>query len=382
MPIGDRVRRIATILGTRPEAIKLAPLVRAMGGHAEMRPIVVATAQHRDLLDQVLGAFQIVPDHDLDLMLPDQKLWEFAGRALSRLGDVLDRIQPDMVVVQGDTTTAMVGAIAAAYRRCPVAHVEAGLRSYDRENPFPEETNRVVLSHIASLHFAPTPQNRENLRREGILDSQIVLTGNSVIDALLHVASTLNPAHIARVLPPSFAEGQRLILVTVHRRESFGEPLASICQAIVDLTERFRDVQILYPVHPNPNVRAAVTQRLGGRRRIHLIDPLNYVDFIAAMKASYLILTDSGGVQEEAPSLQKPVLILRDVTERPEAVAAGTAKLVGRRTEDIIRIASELLTHPDAYCAMTGIPNPYGDGRASERMVQAVASYPWPRADR
>jgi UDP-N-acetylglucosamine 2-epimerase (non-hydrolysing) len=373
------MRRIATILGTRPEAVKLAPLVQAMSKHGGLRPVVVATAQHRDLLDQVLDAFQIVPDHDLDLMVPNQKLWSFAGRALAQLGDVLETIQPDMVVVQGDTTTAMIGAVAAAYRKCPVAHVEAGLRSYDRENPFPEETNRVVLSHIASLHFAPTAQNRENLVREGIPDSQIVVTGNSVIDALLHVASSLGPDHLARVLPAPLEPHQRLVLVTVHRRESFGPPLAAICRAIVELTERFRDVVMLYPVHPNPNVRAVVTEQLSGRERIHLIDPLGYVDFIAAMKACHLILTDSGGVQEEAPSLQKPVLILRDVTERPEAVAAGTARLVGRRTEDIVRTASLLLTDPGAYRAMTGIQNPYGDGRASERMVDRIASHAWDR---
>jgi UDP-N-acetylglucosamine 2-epimerase (non-hydrolysing) len=370
------MRRVATILGTRPEAVKLAPLVHAMRKHGQLIPVVVATAQHRHLLDQVLDAFQIEPDHDLDLMLPDQKLWSFAGRALAKVGEALEAIRPDVVVVQGDTTTAMIGAIAAAYRNCPVAHVEAGLRSYDRSNPFPEETNRVVLSHIASLHFAPTAGNRENLLREGIPDSQIFVTGNSVIDALLHVAASLTPTQQARVLPPGFGPDQRLILVTVHRRESFGPPLEAICRALVELTERHRDAVVLYPVHPNPNVRSVVEQRLSKLERIHLIDPLDYVDFIAAMQASHLILTDSGGVQEEAPSLQKPVLILRDVTERPEAVAAGTAQLVGRRTEDIVRIASRLLSDPAAYRAMTGIANPYGDGRAAQRMVEAIAAHP------
>jgi UDP-N-acetylglucosamine 2-epimerase (non-hydrolysing) len=367
--------RVATIVGTRPEAIKLAPVIRGFAGTPGCRSVVIATAQHREMLDQVLRLFEIVPAHDLDLMRPNQTLGDLASRSVAALARVIELEQPDLVVVQGDTTTAVMGALAAGYARRPVAHVEAGLRSFDKANPFPEELNRRMLTQLADLHFAPTEGNRRNLVAEGVPSERIHVTGNPVIDALLHVAGMVNGDHLERLLPGADAEARRLVLVTAHRRESFGPPLEGICAAIQRLTEANSDVLVVYPVHPNPNVRRVVEARLAGRRGVRLLEPVGYFDFVALMKSSSLILTDSGGVQEEAPSLGKPVLVLREVTERPEAVAAGTVRLVGRDPERIVAAASELLSDEAAYRAMARCVNPYGDGQATGRIVEAARAY-------
>jgi UDP-N-acetylglucosamine 2-epimerase (non-hydrolysing) len=357
--------KIACIVGTRPEAIKLAPVIMALRVEPWARLAVIATAQHRELADDVLGLFGIVPDFDLDLMQPGQSLSDLAARGITALDRVLADIAPDLVVAQGDTTSVMAAALACFYRRIPFAHVEAGLRSFDLHNPYPEELNRIVASRIAALHFAPTEQARTNLCNEGVPDARIVVTGNTVIDALHRVAAA-DPA------PPLALGERRLLLVTVHRRENFGAPLRDICRAVVALLEEFADVEVLWPVHPNPNVSGAVRAAIGRAPRAHLVEPLRYAAFVGALKHAYLVLTDSGGVQEEAPALARPVLVLRRETERPEAIAAGVARLVGTRFEDIMRHARELLTDRAAYQAMARAVSPYGDGRASGRIVQAI----------
>lgn len=367
--------RVATIVGTRPEAIKLAPVIQAFAGMPGCRSTVIATAQHREMLDQVLRLFAIVPDHDLDLMQPNQALADLASRSVAALARVIDREQPDIVVVQGDTTTAVMGALAASYARRPVAHVEAGLRSLDKWNPFPEELNRRMLTQLADLHFAPTEGNRRNLLAEGVAPERIRVTGNPGIDALLQVAGMVNGDHLERLLPGLHAERRRLVLVTAHRRESFGEPLEGICAALRRLTEADPEVLVVYPVHPNPNVRRVVAAQLAGRPSIRLLEPVSYLDFVGLMKSCYLILTDSGGVQEEAPSLGKPVLVLREVTERPEAVAAGAVRLVGRDPDRIVAAATELLSDDAAYQAMARCVNPYGDGRAAGRILDMARAY-------
>lgn len=367
--------RITTIVGTRPEAIKLAPVIHAFAAAPDCRSTVIATAQHRDMLDQVLRLFQIVPDHDLDLMQPNQSLAELASRSVAELSRLIEREAPDLVLVQGDTTTAVMGALAAYYARRPVAHVEAGLRSFDKWNPFPEELNRRMLTQLADLHFAPTEGNRRHLLAEGVLPHRVLVTGNPVIDALLHVAGMVYGDHLERLVPGVDTTKRRLVLVTAHRRESFGAPLEGICRAIQRLTAAHPDVLVVYPVHPNPNVRRVVDSYLAGRPGIRLLEPVSYLDFVALMKSSHLILTDSGGVQEEAPSLGKPVLVLRDVTERPEAVAAGTVRLVGRDPDRIVAAANELLTDPAAYRGMARRINPYGDGRAAARIVETARAF-------
>jgi len=360
-----------TVLGTRPDAVKLAPVVHAL--RAEGLPVLVTvTAQHRELLDQVLSFFEIEPTHDLDLMQPGQALPAFAGRALHELGALLERTRPDMVVVQGDTTTAMAGALAGHYANVLVAHVEAGLRSYDLRHPFPEEANRRIISALADLHFAPTEVGRRNLLREGVGPERVHVTGNTVIDALLYATERISPERLRPELHRARLARRRLVLVTLHRRESFGRPLEGICDALDALVRRHDDVELFFPVHPNPAVRKTVHERLGGRERVALVEPLAYLDFVAAMREAYFIVTDSGGVQEEAPSLGKPVLVLRDATERPEVVEIGAARLVGRRPEDVLAAAEELLTSPLAYQAMTGHKNPYGDGDAARRIAKRV----------
>ncbi|HSR64643.1 MAG TPA: UDP-N-acetylglucosamine 2-epimerase (non-hydrolyzing) [Xanthomonadaceae bacterium] len=359
-------RRVLVAMGTRPEAIKLAPVVLALQQEPWADVRVLATAQHRQMLDQVLAAFRIVPDVDLDIMRPDQSLPELTARLLQRLDRVLEEEAPDAVLVQGDTTTVLAVAMAAFYRRIPVGHVEAGLRTGDIRNPFPEEMNRVVAGRLADWHFAPTETARANLLAERYAPASIHVTGNTVIDALLHVARESHP------LPAGIPDGSRLVLVTAHRRENFGEPFQQVCEGIRALAERHADVHVLYPVHPNPNVAGPARRILGDHPRISLCEPLDYRGFVAAMKQACLILTDSGGVQEEAPALGKPVLVMRRETERPEAVAEGVVKLVGPCREAIVREGSRLLDDPAAYAAMAKGASPYGDGHAARRIVAVL----------
>lgn len=354
------MKKILFVFGTRPEAIKLAPVIqrlREAPEHFETR--VAVTAQHRGMLDQVLDAFSIRPDHDLNVMQPGQSLFQSTSRIMAALEMVLESERPDCVIVQGDTTTTLCGALAAFYKRIPAAHVEAGLRTGDITQPFPEEMNRVLVSRLASWHFAPTESSAENLRREGVNRAKIFVTGNTAIDAVLDVAARCEPA--IPITP------RRIILVTAHRRESFGPGFESICAALRRLSA-LPEVEIVYPVHPNPNVRAAVEKHLSRTPNIHLVEPLGYIDFVAMMARSYVILTDSGGIQEEAPSLGKPVLVMRDKTERPEAVAAGTSRLVGTSVEKIVGETVLLLDDPEEYARRARVHNPYGDGHASERI--------------
>ena len=366
-----RRARVITVFGTRPEAIKLAPVIDAFDLAPDFESRTVATAQHRDLLDNVLEIFSIQPDHDLDLMRADQSLAELTSRAMSHLTRALESEAPDLVIVQGDTTSAMVGALSAYYLGFPVAHVEAGLRSSDKRNPFPEEINRQIITRIADLHFAPTVRNRQTLLNEGVDPSTIVVTGNPGIDTLLKASSSINGDRI-HALVPGLASGHRLILVTLHRRESFGKPLARICSALRRVVSANPNVEILYPVHPNPNVQRIAQAELGDEARVHLVPPLGYLDFVSAMMSAHIIVTDSGGIQEEAPSLDTPVLVLRDVTERMEAVSVGAARLVGRDPSQVTSAIQQLLEDPCAYGRMTGHANPYGDGRAAPRMVEAA----------
>ncbi len=367
--------KILFIFGTRPEAIKLAPLaLRLRRPGAKFVARVCVTAQHRDMLDQVLGIFGITPDHDLDLMLPGQSLFESTSRILARLEHVLEEERPDLIIVQGDTTTTLCGALAGFYGRVPVAHVEAGLRTGDLGQPFPEEMNRVVTGRLATLHFAATPWAAENLCREGVASSAVVITGNTGIDAVLYVRDELNAGRLSGPEWPQLDAARKLIVVTAHRRESFGAGFDRICSALGRLAAR-PDVEIVYPVHPNPNVRRAVEQHLRGRDHILLTEPLSYVPFVDLMRRAYLVITDSGGIQEEGPSLGKPILVLREKTERPEAVRAGTVRLVGTDEERIVGETQRLLDSPAEYEAMARVHNPYGDGRACERIEQALIGF-------
>jgi UDP-N-acetylglucosamine 2-epimerase (non-hydrolysing) len=370
----NQKRKILVVFGTRPEAVKMAPVVKQLREHSELAESrVCVTGQHREMLDQVLEIFGLVPDYDLNIMSEDQSLSSVSARVLMGLDEVFENYQPDWVLVQGDTTTAMTTSLAAFYRRIKVGHVEAGLRTYDKFQPFPEEINRQIVDALSDLHFAPTERACQNLRREGVPDSSIRVTGNTVIDAMLWVREHVRrleprlPEGLARALP-----GNRLILVTGHRRESFGAGLEHICLAIREIAERFRDVLIVYPVHLNPNVQEPVRRILGGLERVMLVTPLPYATFAWLMDRCYLILTDSGGVQEEAPSLGKPVLVMREVTERPEGIEAGNACLVGTERERIVQETSRLLNDTAAYNAMAEARNPYGDGRAAERIVEEI----------
>ena len=364
--------KIAVVLGTRPEAIKLATVVRRFLETPNQFDVrVIATAQHRGLLDQTLAAFSIRPDYDLDVMRPGQTLAEATSRMVAALDPLLAREAPGMVVVQGDTTTTFCGALAAFYRGIPVAHVEAGLRTGDRAQPFPEEMNRVLATRLSTLHFAPTQAAAANLTREGVADSRIFVTGNTGIDAVLETRAALGDGRLRATACEKIDPRRKLILVTAHRRESFGEGFGGICTALSRLAER-DDVQVIYPVHPNPNVRRAVAQ---ASPRIELIEPLDYVAFVALMSQAHILLTDSGGVQEEGPSLGKPVLVMREKTERPEAVAAGTARLTGTDADCIVRETGFLLDDPDEYARRSRIHNPYGDGRASSRIRDVIQAY-------
>ncbi|MEZ5352580.1 MAG: UDP-N-acetylglucosamine 2-epimerase (non-hydrolyzing) [Bryobacteraceae bacterium] len=361
------------IFGTRPEAIKLCPVVDALRKHPDYRVSVCVTAQHRALLDQVLAVFQVRPDHDLNVMTPGQTLFQSTSRITAALEPVIEREQPDVVLVQGDTTTTFCGALAGFYKRIPVAHIEAGLRTGDRYQPFPEEMNRLLAGRLASIHFAATPWAADNLRREGVEDGSIHVTGNTGIDAVLHVARGLERGAIETPeLPKPLDASKKLIVVTTHRRESFGGGLESTCRAIRRLASR-PDTQIVFPVHPNPNVRATVDGLLRGVANVTLCEPLSYVPFVDLMRRAWLLLTDSGGIQEEGPSLGKPILVLREKTERPEAVEAGTVRLVGTGEERIVAHASELLDDAALYESMAQAHNPYGDGAASGRIAAILA---------
>lgn len=363
------MKKILCVVGTRPEAIKMAPVIIALKNEPWVNVRVLATAQHRHMLDQVLNFFSIEPDIDLDIMRPNQPLTTLTARLLLDLDDVLQAEKPDVVLVQGDTTTVMTVALACFYHRIPIGHVEAGLRTWDMQNPFPEEANRVIAGKLARWHFAPTEGSRQNLLREGIADGHIVVTGNTVIDALLMTAS--KDIEIGIELDPE----KRLVLVTCHRRENFGEPFRNICRALRTLAERNSNIQILYPVHPNPNVKDVAHEMLGNCSNIILCEPLDYAPFVAAMKKAYLIISDSGGVQEEAPALGKPVLVLRDETERPEAVEMGVVKLVGQNYERIVEEAQLLLDDATAYSAMARGVSPYGDGKGAERIVAVLRQH-------
>jgi len=370
------MKKISFIFGTRPEAIKLCPLVLELKKHREFEPHVCVTGQHRQMLDQVLEVFEVAPDVDLNLMQPDQTLAGLTARVITAIDQYLAEYKPDMVIVQGDTTTSFCAALAAFYRRIPVGHVEAGLRTWNKFSPFPEEINRTITSRIADLHFAPTQWAKENLLKEGVPEDRIFVTGNTVIDAL-HIAIEKvrkNPPAIPS-LPKELLNGDSqkpVVLITGHRRENFGAGFESICQAISELSKRFPDVAFVYPVHLNPNVRKPVFDILSGRSNIYLIEPLSYLPFVALMNRSQIVLTDSGGVQEEAPGLGKPVLVMRDTTERPEAVEAGTVKLVGTDRRMIVDEVSTLLTDEKSYTAMANAVNPYGDGQACGRIVTAL----------
>lgn len=363
------MKKILCVVGTRPEVVKMAPVILALKQEPWANVRILATAQHRALLDQPLALFKLAPDIDLDIMQPNQELPALTARLMTRIDEVLLAETPDIVLAQGDTTTVMVAALAAFYRKIPYGHIEAGLRTFNLYNPFPEEANRVLASCLATWHFAPTASAKDNLLHQGIQERQIYVTGNTVIDALLQTVSQ-NPS-----LTVDVPSNKRLILVTAHRRENFGEPLQHICQALNALTQQNSDVHVLFPVHPNPNVKAVTAELLSNNPQITLCEPLEYASFVAAIQHAYLILTDSGGLQEEAPALAKPVLVLRHETERPEAVAAGVVKLVGTETQTIIAEAQRLLDDPVAYQEMARGISPYGDGHAAARIVSILKNH-------
>ena len=365
-PVPATPSRVLCVVGTRPEAIKMAPVILALRRSEHWDVKVIATAQHRELLDQVLDVFGIAADSDLDAMRPNQDLATLTARLITGLDACLEKYRPALLLAQGDTTTVLASALACFYRKVPFGHVEAGLRTHDFDYPWPEEMNRVLAGRFAAIHFAPTETARVNLLQEGVPAERVHVTGNTVIDALLWVAERDFPMHVE--LPSD----RRLVLVTAHRRENFGAPMISICEAITDLARRYDDLHFLFPVHPNPNVRQVVEEMLGGVREVTLCAPLHYGAFVAAMKRSWLILSDSGGVQEEAPALGKPVLVLRDETERPEAVAEGVVELVGTAREKIVRKVAALYDSPSEYCKMAKAASPYGDGQAAQRIVQHI----------
>jgi UDP-N-acetylglucosamine 2-epimerase (non-hydrolysing) len=365
---------VAVVLGTRPEAVKLAPVVRALRARGDLSVRVCATAQHRELLDRMLADLELTVDEDLDLMQPGQDLAAFCSRALLGVQSSLRRMRPDYLLVQGDTTTAFAAALAAFYERVPIGHVEAGLRSFDLGNPFPEEANRALIGRLADLHFAPTERSAANLRREGLPDASIVRTGNTVVDALRWSAARPHRFRDAE-LAAAAAElrpGQQAVVVTAHRRESFGAPLESLCRAFDAVARRHEDARLFFPVHPNPQVRAVV-KRIVRHPRVKLLQPLDYLDLVHLLRLCRFALTDSGGIQEEAPSLGKPVVVLRDVTERPEAVEAGAAVLAGTGTRAVAEAAGRLLRDPAHYRSMAGGWGIFGDGRAGERIAGCVA---------
>lgn len=364
--------KVMTVFGTRPEAIKMAPIVLELQKHPDtIVPVVAVTAQHREMLDQVLNLFHIKPDHDLNIMAAGQTLFDITTRAMMGLDKVLTEEKPDIVLVHGDTTTTFAGALAAYYHQTAVGHVEAGLRTHNKYSPFPEEMNRRLTGCIADLNFAPTSTSEANLLAENVPPESIFVTGNTVIDALHHTVRDDFDFQENSLKDVDFAN-KRIILVTTHRRENLGEPMRHVYKALKQLTEEFDDVEVVFPVHKNPKVREVVNEELGGLAKVHLIDPLDYEPFANLMHRAHLILTDSGGVQEEAPALGKPVLVLRDTTERPEAVDAGTVKLIGTDRERVYEEAKKLLTDKAEYSRMAESVNPYGDGKAAARIIQAI----------
>ena len=379
--------RILSIFGTRPEAVKMAPVVKALESKLNIESIVCVTAQHREMLDQVLGLFQINPDIDLNLMQPDQSLANLTAAVFQHLDPVLNKLQPDWVLVQGDTTTVMAASLLSYYHKIRIGHVEAGLRTKDKWQPFPEEINRRIAGVIADLHFAPTGWSRQNLLNEGIPDKNIIVTGNPVIDALMDIEKRPIPVETTELLRTLGVDGDadnsdsrgrnnRLVVITAHRRENFGTPLENICQAILSLADHYgSDVQFVYPVHLNPNVQEPVYRLLGSVENITLLPPMDYLPLIHLIKQAALVLTDSGGIQEEAPGLGVPVLVLRAVTERPEGIEAGTVRLVGTDQKRIVSETRNLLDNPAAHAKMANAINPYGDGHAAERIVQAILGY-------
>jgi UDP-N-acetylglucosamine 2-epimerase (non-hydrolysing) len=367
-------KKILLIFGTRPEVIKFFPVLKKLAQEEVLTPVIASTSQHREMIDDLLKLFEIRPDYDLNIIQENQSLGDISIRALAGLDPILKRDKPELVLVQGDTTTAFIGALAAFYHKIPVGHVEAGLRSFDKMNPYPEEVNRRLISLVSDLHFAPTSQNAKNLHTEGISQERVFITGNTVIDSLLYVAG-LGRGVLSGHLTEKALNSHRLILVTAHRRENWGEPLEKMCHALKDLTRRFQDIQIIYPVHLNPNVRETVFRILANQERIHLLNPLSYEPFVEAMTKAYLIITDSGGIQEEGPSLRRPILVFRKVTERPEGLMTGGVKLIGLERESVVREASCLLQDSAAYQRMIADHNPYGDGHAAERIIQAIRHY-------
>lgn len=359
--------KVMTVFGTRPETIKMAPLVKELKKRKEIETIVCVTAQHRQMLDQVLEAFNIVPDYDLDIMKQGQTLTDITSRVLQGLDGVIKEVKPDIVLVHGDTTTTFAGALAAFYNQVAIGHVEAGLRTYDKYSPFPEEANRQFVGNIADINFAPTEISKENLLREGKKEGTIVVTGNTAIDAL---NTTVRDDYNHEVL--DWVGSDRMIMLTAHRRENLGKPMKNMFRAIKRIVEKYDDVKVVYPVHLNPIVKETANEVFGDCDRVKLINPLEVIDFHNLLNRSYLILTDSGGIQEEAPSLGKPVIVLRDTTERPEGIKAGTLKLAGTNEETIYTMIDELVSNKDEYDKMSKACNPYGDGRASERIVDEI----------
>ena len=364
--------KLMTVFGTRPEAIKMCPLVLEMGKYPDyIEPIVAVTAQHREMLDQVLELFNIKPDYDLNIMASGQTLYDITTKALNGLKEVIEEAKPDMVLVHGDTTTTFAGALAAFYAQVPVGHVEAGLRTGNKYSPYPEEMNRKLTGSIADMHFAPTSTSKANLLKENVNPETILVTGNTVIDAL-ETTVKANYEFADAEFNKIFARGNRLILMTTHRRENLGEPMRNVYKALRKVLETHSDVEAIFPVHKNPKVREIVQEELGGLDRVHLIEPMDYEPFANLMGKVDIVLTDSGGIQEEAPALGKPVLVLRDTTERPEAVDAGTVKLIGTEYEDVLRETNLLLDDAEHYKKMAEATNPYGDGKACERIIRAI----------
>lgn len=364
--------KVMVVFGTRPEAIKMAPVIKELKKVEDIQTIVTVTAQHRDMLDQVLSLFKIVPDYDLNLMQKQQDLYTITTGVLNGLREILAKEKPDLVLVHGDTSTTFVAALASFYEKIPVGHVEAGLRTRNKYSPFPEEMNRSLTGRLAELHFAPTDTARENLLAESVAAFKIWVTGNTVIDALL---DTVRDDYKFPADFPALDLNRRLLLVTTHRRENWGDPMRSIYAALIELTDEFKDIEVVFPIHKNPIVKDMALEMLGDRERFHLIDPLDYEPFANLMRNVHLILTDSGGLQEEAPSLGKPVLVLRDTTERPEAVKAGTVKLVGTNRQAIIRETRLLLENQSEYEKMAMAINPYGDGKAAQRIVKVIIEF-------
>ena len=362
---------IAVVFGTRPEAIKMVPVIRALKARSSLATLVVSTGQHKQMLAQILERFQITVDHEMDVMEPNQSLYRLSSKAISAFEQALVTHKPDMLLVQGDTTTAFLGALCAFYAKIPVGHVEAGLRSHDKYFPFPEEVNRKLITACADLNFCPTQGNKDNLLREGIGEKTIHITGNTGIDTLLMTTQMKTPFP----LPELNLTGKRMVLITVHRRESFGEPMERIFSAIREIALAYEDVEVVYPVHLNPNVQKPAREILGGISNIHLVPPMDYFDFVRMMGSAHLILTDSGGVQEEAPTLGVPVLVLRNETERPEAVHAGTVRLIGTKFEDIVRESRLFLDNEIERRKLMAASNPYGDGKSGPRIVDIIGNH-------